>query len=154
MPNETRKKRRILPWVIISLSVFAGAFAAFLLTMPLDLSRYNDRIESAIEARVNGDVELGRVILKVLPSPELTLYQIKARYKEGELFSADRLYARVKLLPLLSGRTSFEAIEARRPALFLVRDRNGALNLNEFLKKEKQPEEKPSEPPKEEEKKI
>ena len=122
--------------------------------MPLDLSRYNDRIESAIEARVNGDVELGRVILKVLPSPELTLYQIKARYKEGELFSADRLYARVKLLPLLSGRTSFEAIEARRPALFLVRDRNGALNLNEFLKKEKPPEEKPSEPPKEEEKKI
>ena len=154
MPNETRKKRRILPWVTISLSVFAGAVAAFLLTMPLDLSRYNDRIESAIEARVNGDVELGRVILKVLPSPELTLYQIKARYKEGELFSADRLYARVKLLPLLSGRTSFEAIEARRPVLFLVRDRNGALNLNEFLKKEKPPEEKPSEPPKEEEKKI
>lgn len=156
MSNETPKKRRILPWVILSLAALAGAAAAFLLTMPLDLSRFNDRIESAIEARVNGDVELGRVIVKVLPSPELTLFQIKASYKEGALFSADRVYARVRLLPLLSGRTSFEAIEASRPALFLVRDRNGALNLSEFLKKEKPPEkEEPPKPPKEDkEKKV
>lgn len=153
MPNETIKKRRILPWVIISLAALAASVAAFLLTMPLDLSRFSGRIESAIEARVNGDVELGRVIVKVLPSPEITLSQVRARYKEGELFSADRVYARVRLLPLLSGRTSFEAIEAQKPALFLVRDHDGALNLSRFLKKEKPPEED-SRPPKKEEKKI
>lgn len=141
--------------MIISLAVLTGAVAAFLLTMPLDLSRFNARIESAIEARVNGDVELGRVIVKVLPSPEITLSQVEARYREGELFSADRVYARLRLLPLLSGRTSFEAIEADRPVLFLVRDHNGALNLSEFLKKEKPPEkEKDSKPPKKEEKKL
>ena len=153
MPNETIKKRRILPWVIISLAVLAVSAAAFLLTMPLDLSRFNGRIESAIEARVNGDVELGRIVVKVLPSPEITLSQVEARYKEGELFSADRVYARVRLLPLLSGKTSFEAIEAQNPALFLVRDRGGALNLSEFLKKEKPPEkEEPSKAPKEDKK--
>lgn len=156
MPNETRKKRRILPWVIVSLAVLFAASGAFVLTMPLDLSRFKDRIESALEDQVNGEVELGRIVVKALPSPELTLSHIEARYRGAELFSADRFHARVKLLPLFSGRTVFETIEAERPSLFLVRDRNGSLNLNEFLKKEKPPEKKeePPKPPEEEERKL
>lgn len=151
MPNETRKKRRILPWAVVTAAVVAGSAAAFVLSVPLDLTRFNDRIERAIEAEVNGDVELGRIVLKVLPSPELTLTQFRASYKGAELFSSDRLFARIRLLPLLSGSLSVEAVEADNPSIVLVRGRDGSLNLNEFLKKEK-PDEK-DEPDKPEKKK-
>jgi hypothetical protein len=144
LPNETGKKRRILPWVIIPLLALTGASAIFLLSVPLDLTRFSDRIEAALEARVNGDIEIGGIVVKVLPSPEFTISQVEARYNGSELFSADRVYARVRLLPLLSGDAAFESIEARRPALYLVRDREGALNLSKFLKEEKPPEKEPS----------
>lgn len=153
MPNETRKKRRILPWAVVTIATVAGSAAAFILSTPLDLTRFNDRIEAAIEAEVNGDVELGRVVLKVLPAPELTLSQFRARYQDAELFSSDRLYARVKLLPLLSGTLSLEAVEAENPSIVLVRGRDGTLNLNEFLKKKKPDEEEEPEKPKKEKKK-
>ena len=134
MENETGKKRRILAWTLITLAALLTVSAIVLLSTPLDLTRYNDRIEAALEARVNGDVELGSVIVKALPSPEVTLTNIKARHNGRDLFSADNLYARIRLLPLLSGKASFEAIEAQNPALFLMRDREGSLNINEFLK--------------------
>lgn len=149
LQNETPKKRRILPWALISLGVVTLAAAAFLLTIPLELTRFKDRIESAVEARVNGEVELGRIIVKALPSPELTLTNIRARHKGGEIFSADRLYAKVKLLALLSGKTHFEAIEAQRPSLLLVRGHDGALNVAEFFRKEAPEEGKAGEDKKE-----
>lgn len=146
LQNETPKKRRILPWALLSLGVVALAAVVFLLTIPLELTRFKDRIEPAIEARVNGEVKLGRIIVRALPSPEITLTDIEARYMGAELFSARRLYARVKLLPLLSGRTHFEAIEAQRPSALLVRGHDGALNAARFFKKEAPGEEKAGEP--------
>lgn len=147
MPNETVKKRRILPWVIISLVVLMLSSAAFVLSVPLDLTRFKDRVEAVIEEEVNGEVRLGRIVLKVLPAPELTLAQIKAMHKGGEIFSADRLFARVRLLPLLTGKVSFEAVEADNPSILLVRGRDGVLNLNDFLKKKKRPEKAEPEKP-------
>ena len=146
MENETGKKRRILAWTLIPLAAIGTGAAIILLSTPIDLTRYSGRIESAIEARVNGDVELGSILLKALPAPEITLTGIEARHEDRTLFSADRLYARLRLFPLLTGSASFEAIEAKNPALFLLRDREGNLNLNEFLKK--QPAEASSTPEK------
>lgn len=137
---------------MISLAVLALSAAGFVLSVPLDLTRFNDRIEAAIENEVNGDVELGRVVVKVLPSPELTLAGFEARYKGVKILSADSLFARIRLMPLLSGKVSFEAIEAQTPSILLVRGHDGALNINEFLKKETPPEEK-EEPEKPEKKK-
>lgn len=154
MTDETAKKRRILPWVVISLAAVALSSAAFILAMPLDLTRFSGRIEAAIEERVNGDVELGRIVFKALPSPELTVTHLRAAANGTELLSADRLHARVRLLPLFSGRVAFETIEADRPSIFLVRGRDGALNIDDFLKKEKAPEEEEDGPSKKKKKPV
>lgn len=134
MENQTNKKKRLLTWTLAALAALATVSGIVLLSIPLDLTRFNGRIEAAIEARVNGEVELGSVIVKALPSPEVTITGIEARHKGRLFFLADRVHARARLLDLLTGKASFEAIEADNPALLLTRDREGRVNISDFLK--------------------
>ncbi|WKZ33438.1 MAG: AsmA-like C-terminal domain-containing protein [Thermodesulfobacteriota bacterium] len=141
MEDQTRKKRRILPWLVIGSSVLALSILVYLLFMPLDLTRYAHRIESIIESRVDGEVRLGRVVLKVLPSPDLEVSRAEVLHGGETLFTADRAHARLSLLPLLRGHAVFQKLELANPDLVLRRYGDGTLNISRFLGVERPPEE-------------
>ncbi|MBE7415188.1 MAG: hypothetical protein HS130_08140 [Deltaproteobacteria bacterium] len=141
MEDQTRKKRRILPWLAIGSSVLALSILLYLLFMPLDLTRYAPRIESIIESRVDGEVRLGRVVLKVLPSPDLEVSRLEVLHEGEALFHVDRAHARLSLLPLIRGHAVFQKLELANPYLLLKRYDDRTLNISRFLKVERPPEE-------------
>ncbi|MBW7957545.1 MAG: AsmA-like C-terminal domain-containing protein [Deltaproteobacteria bacterium] len=141
MEDQTRKKRRILPWLVIGSSVLTLSVLVFLLFMPLDLTRFTPRIESIIESRVDGEVQLGRIVLKVLPSPDLEVSGAEVLHEGEMLFTVDRAHARLSLLPLLLGNAVFQKLELANPDLVLKRYDDGTLNVSRFLGIERQPEE-------------
>lgn len=141
MEDQTRKKRRILPWLVIGASVLLLSVLVYLLFMPLDLTRFTPRIESLIESRVDGDVRLGRTVLKVLPRPDLELSRAEVFHAGERLFKVDRAHARLSLLPLLWGDVVFQKLELANPYLYLERGGDGRLNLSRFIEAERPPEE-------------
>lgn len=141
MEEQTRKKRRILPWLVIGPSVLVVSVLVYLLFMPLDLTRFTPWIESFIEARVDGEVRLGRTVLKVLPSPDIKVSRAEVFHGGERIFSVGNARARLSLLPLLVGDLVFQKLELADPYLFLKRYDDGELNVSRFLERERPPEE-------------
>ncbi|HBG47186.1 MAG TPA: hypothetical protein DDW94_09400 [Deltaproteobacteria bacterium] len=147
MPNETPRKRRILPWIITGGAALLLFSLAFVLFTPLDLTRYAPRIESLIETSVTGDVALGSIVIKALPSPDIEVTEIALSHAGKKLFSADRVRVRLSLAQLLAGKAVFQALELKNPDLALSRDKDGRFNISLFLESQKQRGEKKEERP-------
>lgn len=159
--DNQKKKRRIYPWIILALFAVVLIVMLYLLFTPRDLTRFIPRIEAAIEERVTGDVELGTIVVKALPSPDIEITDASISHGGEKIFSTERLRARLELLPLLTGKTIFERLELASPDLVLKRGRDGELNITKFLEsqrqkpeeeKEKKEEEKREERPEEKKK--
>lgn len=124
-------------WIIIISALVAITIvlsvALYLYFVPLDLTRYSGRIESAIESRTGRRVNLDRIILKALPSPDLNLKGIRV-YEDGSpLLISRSAHIRMSLWPLFTGKAVLQTVDMEGAELFIKRYQNGKLNIVEFL---------------------
>lgn len=126
------RRRRIAISAIVSGAVAAAGFL-YLLAFPVDLSRFHSRIEAVAGPVVDRELRIRKIVLKALPSPDLTIEGVEA-FKDGEeAFSAGRLRVRVSLWPLLLRRAVIERLEISDSSLFLKRSSDGRFNIEDLI---------------------
>ncbi|MBI5468436.1 MAG: AsmA-like C-terminal domain-containing protein [Deltaproteobacteria bacterium] len=130
------RKRRIALAAIVSGAVVTMVLL-YLFTFPVDLSRFHSRIEAVAGPVVGRELRLRKIVLKALPSPDLTVEGLEAFKGGEEAFSAEHLRARVSLWPLLLRRTVIERLEIRDASLFVKRSSDGRLNIEDLLESRK-----------------
>lgn len=135
--NKIKKNRLLL--IVLPLLFLALILTAtlYLLSVPIDLSGYHAKIESMIESRTGMKATLEKIVVKALPVPDITLEGVKLYEDKGELFKAKEVRLRFPIPPLFEKKLVIEDIEAREADLFVRRDRNRAINIEEFFRGKK-----------------
>jgi len=129
----TSTARRAL-WIGGSL-VAVLLVAALAVPFLVDINRYHDLIESQAEKMLGRDVTLGRMSLRLLPLPGVSVQPVAiASDRPGDppLLKAESLSARAQLFPLLRGQIAVASLVATRPELNLHRHPDGRFNLPEI----------------------
>jgi uncharacterized protein involved in outer membrane biogenesis len=123
------KKLRIVLGIAVGLVVLAVA-AVWLLVDP---NKYRDTIQAQLEKQLGRKVTLGEMSLGLLPlrvqvaSPSIAE---DVRISQNTPFvQAEKLDVRIGLLPLLSGNVAVRALVLDRPAVELIRTKDGSWNF-------------------------
>jgi len=127
-------RTRLALWIGGSL-VAVVLVAALVVPFLVDINRYHDLIESQAEKMLGRDVTLGRMSLRLLPLPGVSVRPVAiASDRPGDppLLKAESLSARARLLPLLRGQIAVASLVAARPELNLHRHPDGHFNLPEI----------------------
>ncbi|GFE57845.1 AsmA-like C-terminal domain-containing protein [Geobacter sp. AOG1] len=132
------KKSYLLASLAILLLLVGGA--ALILPRLLHLDSYRDQILAQVQQSLNRQVlyEKGEFSFHILPT--FTFTKVVVREKDGTatFLSADRLTIKVALLPLLEKKVVLRDLVLERPAIELVRNRDGRFNISDLL--EEKPE--------------
>ncbi|MBI5286616.1 MAG: hypothetical protein HY878_03390 [Deltaproteobacteria bacterium] len=124
-------------WLIYLLSSFILALAllfAYLLFVPIDLTRYQTWVLPKIEERVSGKVFVSRVVLEVLPFPRILLEGVEVKDGEETVFTSEAIRLIFFLEPLLERRVEVKELVLERPVLLVKRGQDGQLKLIQFKK--------------------
>ena len=113
--------------------MMAGAIA-YLSVVTIDLTPHLPRIIEAVEQRVAGKMEVEGLTVKFLPSPDIRINGIESRMEGKQIFGARFVHLRVSLLPLVIGHVNIKEIELEEAAVYIERDADGLVNLNEFIR--------------------
>jgi uncharacterized protein YhdP len=120
-PRRSRPWRRLL-LIALGLVVVLVAAAAILLPRFLDVERYRERIEAAVEEGTGLEAELGAIELSVWRGLALTVSPAGLKAPEGNAeLDLTRLEVRARTLPLLRGRLEIVRIVLVGPEIRLVR---------------------------------
>ena len=133
MTNRKITRGRLLAVTAVVSAAVVTAVLAYLFTFPLDLSRFHSSLEKMAGPIAGREVRIRKIVLKALPSPDLTLEGIEATKGGEEAFSAEHLRVRVSLWPLLLRRTVIERLEISDSRLFIKRAADGRLNIDDIL---------------------
>lgn len=113
--------------------IMAGA-AVYLSKVTIDLTPHLPRILGMVEERVAGEMEIERLTIKVLPSPDIRIHGIESRMDGKRIFGARFVHLRVSLLPLVIGHVNIKDIELEEAGVYIERNAEGTVNLNEFAR--------------------
>lgn len=118
---------------LVTVLVLAAAALPFL----VDVNRYAPVIAAQIKQATGREVALGRMSLRLLPSPNLSVGPLRvadsALHPGRDALKAETLSIRVGLLPLLRGRIDIKSILLKRPTLTVIRDGRGRWNFDDLL---------------------
>jgi AsmA-like protein len=126
----TPRIRRFL-WISASLAALLIG-AALAVPLFVDINRYHDLIESQAGRMLGRQVVLGRMSLRLLPIPGVSVKPVRIssdRPGDPPFFQAESLAAHARILPLLRGRIDVASLTASRPELNLHRYPDGRFNL-------------------------
>lgn len=120
-PRRSRPWRRLLLIALGTLVVLVVA-AALLLPRFLDVERYRERIEAAVEEATGLEAELGAIELSVWRGLALNVSPASLKAPDGAAeLDLGRLEVRARVLPLLQGRLEILRIVLVEPEIRLVR---------------------------------
>ncbi|HKQ97964.1 MAG TPA: AsmA family protein, partial [Candidatus Polarisedimenticolia bacterium] len=132
---------RPVRWVLYVLGGAIGIVLAAALLVPLfvDVQRYSPLITDSLKAVTGREVVLGKIALKILPAPAVTVSPVSvregARYPGRDAVRIQSLAVRLKPWPLLRGRLEFGAIVIDAPTVTVIRDAQGRLNFDDVLER-------------------
>ncbi|HVM97871.1 MAG TPA: AsmA-like C-terminal region-containing protein [Candidatus Acidoferrales bacterium] len=126
--------------LVIVLGVFIAIVAAGLVTLLLFLNQIvaanHQYIVDRASAAVGRPIAVREIRGSLRGGVGVRLEQVRLgdapEFGKGDFFSADSLMVHVRLVPLLSGHLEFERIDAERPVVSLIRNRNGEWNYAAF----------------------
>jgi len=130
--------KRIILIVLVVLVVLAVA-AAVLLPRFLDPERYRPRLQQMLAETTGREVVIGAMHLHVFPVPGITADGFSLgedpAFGTKPFLKADRIDARVRLMPLFSSRLDVISFDIEKPAARLHRDKSGRWNLVSLIQK-------------------
>jgi hypothetical protein len=123
-------KRKLLLLVAVLVAVLAGA--PF-----LRADRFGPRIQSGLEKALGRKVDIGAVRLHLLTGPGFSVRKVVIHERpeiSAEPFAyVDDLVVRIRLLSLIAGRLEFSSLRLDKPHVNLMRQANGAWNVQGLL---------------------
>jgi len=127
------KKSYLLATLAILLVLMGGA--TLILPRLLHLDSYRDQILAQVQQSLNRQVlyETGEFSYHIFPTFTFTKVVVKEKDGTSTLISADRLTIKVALLPLLKKKIVLRNLILEKPAVELIRDRDGRLNISDLL---------------------
>ncbi len=108
-------------------------FGAMLVAVKfVDVNRYRPTIQAELEKRLNRPVSLGNMSLSLIP-PAIRVDNVSVgenpAFGNGQFATAQHLYVRAKLLPLLHKDVQISSLDLRRPNIELIRNSQGIWNF-------------------------
>src|SRR3989344_1173888 len=135
--GRIKSMSRSLKIILFTVSGFIGllVLAALALLFFVDANVYKPRLEAAASEALGMEVSIaGRLGIGLFPGLQLTLEDGRIRNRGTDLVSAKQTRLGLDLLPLLQKKVRIGTIVLERPAISIVRDRDGEFN---FQKSEK-----------------
>lgn len=121
---------------LITVGVLFTLFVATAIIVPLvvNIDQYRPQIEKAVNDNINGKITIGKLALSLWGRIEVDIRDVKlVDAKNKELISFKQAYA---LLPFWSFITASPTLTLRldRPEVFVLKDKQGRLNLLSLVK--------------------
>ncbi len=110
--------------LLAALAVLLAA-ALFFLFSPLDITGYRDQITSMIGARIGGNVEIGRMSLKVLPRPRITIDGMRIEVGDNFRLNSEHATIVISLESILKRELVVSSLEMAGPKVFVIRTGRG-----------------------------
>lgn len=112
---EDKNKKRIFYGTLSAFAVLILVFIGFNVPRFIDANKYKNIITKEVQAATGRMLEIeGNIDFAILPSPTLSVYQIKLENIEGttspDMAQLAALRVRIALLPLFAGRIQVESI--------------------------------------------
>jgi len=117
-------------WIVIPILV-VGAFVLLLTHYVLDPTLYRNILQKSLTAALDREVSIGKAKIDLWGGVGMAFedFRVRDRSLAFDLLQSKRLILKVRLLPLLKREIKWKRIVVDRPALHLIRDRNGQFNL-------------------------
>ncbi|MBI5903904.1 MAG: AsmA-like C-terminal domain-containing protein, partial [Deltaproteobacteria bacterium] len=116
--------------ILISL-LLAGAL--YLLFIPVDLTRHHARIEALVEARTGLKVSIDSIVVKALPTTQISLKGVKAFEGGSAFLDARSVDIHSSPMGLLRKNPVLDSVYLDGAEIFVRRDPSGRINIKEFL---------------------
>ncbi|CAG0937137.1 hypothetical protein TFLX_06046 [Thermoflexales bacterium] len=135
----SRRAKTLLIVTLLILGIVVGGVTAVLLARFHELDTYKDQILTEIQKSLNRQVtyEKGDATLHFTPAFSFTKVVIKERDGLATFATADRVSFRLALLPLLERKVVIRKLEVERPAVQIIRNRDGIFNISDLLEEKK-----------------
>ncbi len=108
-----------------------GAFILLLTHYLLDPNIYRNILQKSLTTSLGREVSIGKAKIDLWGGVGMAFedFRVKDRSLAFDLLQSKRLILRVKLFPLLKREIKWKRIVVDRPALHLIRDKNGQFNI-------------------------
>jgi len=122
--------------IMMGLLVVVVVVVALILSLPflIDLNKYQDQYKPLIEDALNRKVQLQDIRLAIWPRIGARVAGFSVLddpdFGSDPFTSLTSLDVGVKLIPLLSGKVEVEEITLRDPAITVIKNKNGVLNVS------------------------
>jgi AsmA protein len=118
--------------IILSIILFV-LVAAFALPYFISLDKYKGMVEEQLEAALQRDCSLGKLRVTILPTMGAKIQDLvisnPSGFSETPLLSLKTVKVRVKIIPLLFGKTKIAGLTLRHPEVFIEKDPRGRSNI-------------------------
>lgn len=122
------KKRKLL-LILISAVLFCVT-AILVLPFFVSIDSFRPRIETAASDALGMEVLIkGDMGISLLSGLNVFIKDVEIKNMETDVAFLEEVRARLKIRPLIRGEASIDNIEIRRPEIFVVRFKNGDLNI-------------------------
>ncbi|MBI5599068.1 MAG: AsmA-like C-terminal domain-containing protein [Deltaproteobacteria bacterium] len=132
-----RPLRKIRPFTVLILFLIALSFTLFFSFLPIDLTDRAPQVKSWIEARINGRVEFSRMVLRVLPYPNITLESFALSDGKETVIKAENVKAGFSLLPFIFKKINVKKLTVDNAYILVRIDAAGKTNLEKIRKDER-----------------
>jgi uncharacterized protein YhdP len=129
-----KKKKKKLRLIVVVLAIIIGGVYTYLSFVPLNLDHKIPDLRARIKPNLYGDINFNSLSMTVLPRPKLRIKEFTLTSKTGPVIEAGEIFIHVKLLPLLLKRVIIQQIAIGDADLFVMKSRDGTLNLKEIRK--------------------
>jgi len=136
----TRKKKIWLTVVAVVLLCVAGA-GGVLVQRLMNLETYRGTIITSVQESLRRDIryDRGDFSLGLVPSFSFTNVAIREPDGSADFLRTDRLTFKIAILPLLYKRVVLKEMVMERPALQVIRNKDGRFNISDLLEEKKAP---------------
>lgn len=130
---KTKKTVSALSALILILISLLLAGALYLLFIPVDLTRHHARIEALVEARTGLKVSIGSIVVKALPTTQISLKGVKAFEGGSAFLDARSVDIHSSPLGLLRKNPVLDSVYLDGADISVRRDPAGRISIKEFL---------------------
>jgi uncharacterized protein involved in outer membrane biogenesis len=129
-----KKKTKI---IAVILGIFIGllVICSLALEYVLDLNSYKEQIVSPLEDALHRKVEIGNISHTLWRGPGGSLQDVTIfeQDRQAPFVKVEEIVAKIKLLPLLSGKIEISKVVINKPEIQISRDQQGNWNFGDLL---------------------
>ena len=131
--QKRREKNRLLTYLFTlgAIAVIVGVLSF----ITIDISQYTPHITAHVEDRINGEIHMERIYLRLFPLPLVTIEGLTMYDDRDVIVAAPRATLVVSPLSLIKRTFQMRSLTLHAPQVVLRRLEDGSLNFIRFIKR-------------------